>query len=373
MIRSDEHWLSTIDAFQAAALGAQSWETALHGVAESSGSQSVQLAGIDVNLSVLFNVLTNIDPAADTAFRTRLAINPRFKVCNELPVLKVTADADFITAEESRRDPFYQEVLYPLDRPFVCMTTLERNEGRFIVLAALRSQRAGHITDEQRAIFAGLAPHVRTAVRTQLALQGHGAAVLAGAFENLSIPVFLAGRSGKVSMLTQAAEALLARGRGLQIRAGQLRASQPDDTKALTDAIEAAAIGYARPGPPILRTVIIHSPNDDAGPIVLDVFPLPSAVRHHSFDISGSVPCAVVVARGAAGGDGRRAAILTAVYGLTCAEADIARYIARGRTAEFIASSRGVAVGTVRAQIKTILAKVGVRRQTELAARLNQL
>jgi hypothetical protein len=32
-----------------------------------------------------------------------------------------------------------------------------------------------------------------------------------------------------------------------------------------------------------------------------------------------------------------------------------------------------VSIGTVRAQIKTILAKVGVKRQAELTARLNQL
>jgi DNA-binding NarL/FixJ family response regulator len=35
--------------------------------------------------------------------------------------------------------------------------------------------------------------------------------------------------------------------------------------------------------------------------------------------------------------------------------------------------NRGVAVGTVRAQIKTIFSKIGVSRQIEVAARVNQL
>jgi DNA-binding CsgD family transcriptional regulator len=59
--------------------------------------------------------------------------------------------------------------------------------------------------------------------------------------------------------------------------------------------------------------------------------------------------------------------------GLTPAETDVALRLAEGKTAEVIAKARAVEIGTVRAQIKTILSKVGLNRQAELAARLNHL
>ena len=67
----------------------------------------------------------------------------------------------------------------------------------FIALGAIRSAREQHITGEQREIFAALAPHVRAAIRTRLALEGQGAAVLTGAMDALSIPVFVCDRTGR--------------------------------------------------------------------------------------------------------------------------------------------------------------------------------
>jgi hypothetical protein len=172
-------------------------------------------------------------------------------------------------------------------------------------LAAVRSQRDGHITREQRAIFSSLALHVRSAVRTHLAVEGHGTAVLHGAMETLAIPAFVCDRAGRVQSLTQSAEALVTNGRGLQLKAGQLQACDPNDTKALNDAFGAAAIGYAMPGPPVLRTVIVRGRNRERPPVVLDVFPLPAQPYQLSF-----VPRVLIVARGVGGSSARRAMVL---------------------------------------------------------------
>jgi DNA-binding CsgD family transcriptional regulator len=368
LIRTDEDWLSTIGVFQSAGVGAQSWETALEGFAQATGSRSAQLTGVDSNASVLFNVITNIDPLVHILFPATAGINPRVKAAHEAPVLRILADADFITPEDSRRDRFYQEVARPLDVPFICMTTLERQEDSFIALASVRSKRDGHITREQREIFAALAPHVRSAVRTHRALEGHGGTVLTGAMEALSIPAFVCDRSGRVKSLTLAAEALVTSGLGLQLKAGQLLACEPDDAKALANAIDAALVRLAVVGPPILRTVIVRGRDRDATPLVLDVFPLPVQPYQFSFD-----PRVMIVARGARGSKARRAAFLQSAYALTSAETEIAQILADGQSTDSIAAERGVAVGTVRAQIKTIMAKIGVSRQVELVVRLSQL
>ena len=147
-----------MDSFYAAALGEQRWEIALQGLADATGSRSAQLAGIRADKSVAFNTLTNIDPAIPQLFAETAAINPRVLAANTAPVLKVMADWDFITPEACRRDQFCQEILQPFDVPFVCLATLERSDEAFVALAVIRSHREGHITSEQRQVFATIAP-----------------------------------------------------------------------------------------------------------------------------------------------------------------------------------------------------------------------
>jgi DNA-binding CsgD family transcriptional regulator len=198
-----------------------------------------------------------------------------------------------------------------------------------------------------------------------------GAAVLTGAMDALSIPVFVCGRTGRtgrVGSLTQAAETLVSTGRGLQLKAGRLQACWPAETRALDDAIEAAIIWRAQPGPAVLRTVVVRGRDRNTAPLVLDVFPMPSQPCQFTF-----APRVLVVARSPRGSKERRRAVLQATYALTSAESHIAEYLAEGQSAEFIAAKRGVAAETVRTQIKAIMAKLGVSRQAELVVRLGEL
>jgi DNA-binding NarL/FixJ family response regulator len=165
-------------------------------------------------------------------------------------------------------DPFYQEVLRPYDIPYICMTTVARSQGTFFGLCAVRSHREGPISERQKEIFASLAPHIRSAVRSQIALQGQGAAIVSAAMDALSIPV---------------------------------------------------------------------------------------------------------VARGPHVSAARRAAVLSTFYALTPAEIEIAQALVDGKSANDMADARAVSVGTVRVQLKTIMAKLGVSRQVEVLKRLSQL
>ena len=189
---------------------------------------------------------------------------------------------------------------------------------------------------------------------------------LTGILEALSLAVILCDSDCKVRTLTRTAEALLASGRGLRLVDGRICALQPEDTHVLRDAVATARPEECSMEIMAPRTVVLRG---ESVPLVIDLFPLPSPQP-----LELTVPPSVLlVARGAAGGDHRRASVLQAMYGLTGAETEIALRLAEGRKAEVIAKDRGVAVGTVRAQIKTVLAKMGVRRQVELAARMSQL
>jgi DNA-binding CsgD family transcriptional regulator len=370
MIRDDEHWLELTDGFQQAAIDGGSWYDALSAFAKATGSQHGQLMCARDDGTMPLNLLTDVDPALPAAFTaaggTDPRINPRRRAGIARPPLTVLAESDFITPDDYKRDAHYQEFAVPWDVPYICLTTIERRQDLLVGLAAIRSRRQGHIDAEGRRAFASIAPHVRTAVRTNLALAERGDARLSDVFEALSIPAFICDRAGVVRRLTPAAETLVASERGLTLKLGRLTAQKPAEAGALGDAICAAA-SERRAGAPAGRLVVVHPSAPDAAPLAIDVISLSS--RGPSFTFDARV---LVLVRGSAD-DKRRAAILQSVYGMTRAETEIALQLCSGKTPEAIAGARNVSVGTVRAQIKALLEKAGVNRQIELVSRLSQI
>lgn len=373
MIRNDEQVIAVSDAFYSAALGGGSWYSALEGLAAATGSRMGELISVGSNATVPINIMTNIDPAARQAFEDcgggDPRINPRVNAGMNAPVLKVMAECDFMTPDEHKRHPHYLDFAHPWDVPFICLATLERDEDMLIGLAVVRSQSEGHISSEQREVFTRLAPHVRAAVRMQRALENEGAVLLTGAMEAMSTPAFVCDRTGRVQAMTPSAEAMVANGRKLQLQSGKLSAALATDSASLKDAIGLAASESSNLAARLPRTVIVRSGERDASPLVMDVIALPARTLEFSF-----APRVLVVVHGSQGGaDARRRTVLKSVYGLTAAETEVALQLAQGNATEAIAGNRVVAVDTVRAQIKSILAKLGLSRQIELVARLNQL
>jgi DNA-binding CsgD family transcriptional regulator len=68
-----------------------------------------------------------------------------------------------------------------------------------------------------------------------------------------------------------------------------------------------------------------------------------------------------------AGTEGNRGPVLRQLYGLTAAEARVACLIADGEEVEGIARQLGVSIATVRTQLKSVFAKMGVSRQLGVA------
>ncbi|HKE94506.1 MAG TPA: helix-turn-helix transcriptional regulator [Povalibacter sp.] len=372
MSTTNERWLSVVDAFQSAAIDPAGWYPALEGLAEVTGSRAGELICVGGDGHVPINILTQVDPRLVEDFIACNGgdprVNPRVAAGMRAPVLKVLAESDFLTPEEHARHPHYDEFARPWDIPFICLATLERSTDMLVGLAVCRSQQQGHISSGQREVFASIAPHVRAAVRTQMALENGGAALLAGAMEALSIPAFVCDRSGGVRALTPAAEALVRSNRGLGLRLNRLCADNAIESQALDEAVAAAAVGHTRPGPPVQRTVVIRGGTTNGAPLVLDVIALPRRPFEFNF-----VPRVLIVARGSRADAERKSQILRMAYALTTAETEIAMQLAAGKTPEAIAEARSVAVGTVRAQIKAVLSKLGVRRQVELVARLSEI
>ena len=130
----------------------------------------------------------------------------------------------------------------------------------------------------------------------------------------------------------------------------------------------AAAAGSTRPGAPSLKSLSINSANAPRAPLIVDIVSLPQ--KAFSF---GFRPQVLVTVRGLNHDDGHLLGALRAGFKLTAAEAEVALMLAEGQGPQTIAEARNASINTVRTQLRNIYDKLGVNRQSELAARLRPL
>lgn len=198
-----------------------------------------------------------------------------------------------------------------------------------------------------------LAASIRRARRAELALDA------------VAEPACILNASGRVHHYNLAAEALLRAGDGLTMSEKRLCASDPHTDSRLQGLIRSAASVSAatltQPG----GVIALPRPS---GRRALQVVVLP-------LRLSGSTSPPHVLLRV---GDPDRTAhtprgVLSALYGLTAAEAEISNALLTGHSIEQIADLRQVTSGTLRAQMNSIFRKTDTRRQSGLLKLLMSL
>jgi DNA-binding CsgD family transcriptional regulator/PAS domain-containing protein len=197
-------------------------------------------------------------------------------------------------------------------------------------------------------------PHVRRmlSIRGKLAAAQHSVAEVTALVDTVGLPMFLVDEDLRLRQVNAAGEELLRASEGLQLRNGMLRAEARHGDEQLRHAVarifardggEATAVGIGAPG---------------GGRLSLTIAPARSA----------HFRAAIVIADARAGAKCGRAQRLRSLFRLSRGEADLAVMLADGLSPTEIAEERGVAIGTVRVQIKQIAAKLGCSRQSEIVS-----
>ena len=350
MLQSEEEWAETLGAFHAAALGLASWDSALRGFARATGSKRGQLIGFGPE-GTLFNWITEACETTKTEFEEidghDPRVNSRVRVGSRAPEMQVLSEVDFDTDGDMRRSPAYGDFLRRHDMPFICLTTLVRRSGLLVGLAAPRGRRDGEIETAERRVFEQLAPHVRAAVLTQIALREHAAALVAGTLEAVAIPAFVCDFQGRVQAMTPGAESLVSADGRLKLREGRLGARNDADTRVLADMIRSAAFASLSTAPPPAGLVLRDASGDD--PLLVEVAPLPG--ERHAF---GFGVAALVLVRSSGPTDERVARTARLLFGFTAVESRVVAGLVAGRSPATVAEELGVSVGTVRTHVRTV-------------------
>jgi DNA-binding NarL/FixJ family response regulator len=350
---------SVADEFAAAALDGSRWLGALRAMASATRSQHGQLIGIGGPRTIPFNWVSDLDDKPLRDFVTisggSPTINPRVFAGTVTDVLEIAHEAHYEAAQPHLSSDIYLDYAREHDIPYGCQTKISEDEHGLIGLAVLRSAADGPTTEEDREIFAAIMPHARSAVRIHAALENDAPLLLAGALERMGSAAFVCDAHGYIRAMTPAAEQHLRQG-WLRRAAGALTAPNPADAIAIAAAL-AAAGSAPRTAAPISIAL-----TGDRRPQILDIVALP----HLPWTLSFRPRLLVLVRRSDT--HASASSLLQRAYALTGAEADIAVRLALGEARAAIAGAREVSLDTVRSQIKAVFAKLGVARETELAA-----
>lgn len=351
-------------AFGQAGIGADSWRHALQALSLATGSRGGQMIGLGGANAVPFNYTPELPEDAAEEFLAvgggDPKINPRVRAGMRAPVLSSLAEADFTSPSETPQGE-YTDFITRIDVPFICLTTLVRDESMAVGLSVLRTQKQGHITGEQQRTFDAIAPHVRRAVQLQVSLRDQSAQILAGALENLNIEAFVVDAWGRVRAMSRAAEERLRSQVHLAARGKRLTVRDPEAARQLESAIVRVASPTLDLDPP--PPFIVAQASGGEAPLVLEV----SAVARGTSEFGDGL--ALVVVRSPRNLEARLADLSKALYGLTPTEAAVASALAAGGSPQAVADRMQVSIGTVRTHIRRVFDKTGAHSLLELASK----
>lgn len=208
-----------------------------------------------------------------------------------------------------------------------------------------------------------LMPHMQRALqmRERFAELQLGKDFLAGGLDLLAMPAMFFDEHSRVAHLNKRAKLLLAENSVLRLEDGHLVASNVEVRRKLNFEI-ANAIQVSRGGAAQLNEVILL-PRPSQLPLMFMVAPVRLGVRQ-----THGAALAFIF-------DPDYTPSLTAdrvrkLFCLTDAEASLAVALCRGRTLDDIARERMVSLNTLKTQLKSVFAKTGTNRQTELVSLL---
>lgn len=353
-----------VDLAGRAPFGDGGWTAVLEELASATGSLRAQLMGMGRNASIPFNLVTNAPEKGIEEFAAIDGANPdlnwRVRAAIGVEPLRVVSERHYEAARRDIRIDVVNEFMDRYDMPFGCQATIIGEPDMLVGLSVLRSRADGPSTPDTWRIFEAVAPHVRSAVKTAIALEQEGAKLVAASMDTMAAAAFVCCEFGRVRAMTARAEDAMARGLAIRVVASCLKGVRPCDDEPITRALFRAignGVGAGRPG-----TIVV---NAHRAPALVSFLPLPP--RCWAF---GFTPRAVVIVRTAPRAAGPDCAVLGALYGMTAAEAAVVCALLAGETRDEIAARRGSSLATVQSQLKSVFRKAGVTREIELVNKL---
>jgi DNA-binding CsgD family transcriptional regulator len=268
----------------------------------------------------------------------------------------VSTDFDFTTPEQMLRHPYYQKFLAPHGLKYFAGVAIIGGENRW-ALSIQRSIKQGPFLPGELKQLAKLSACLGSAATMARALGFSAANVVVDTFEMSRTAIVLLNRSGEPIKLNRQAERLL--GSGIRVSKRRLVA----DTRDATDALDRAVHELIRGNYQSALMPPVRLPRPDRSPLL--AYPLRlSSVTANVFSDCQALLILVDTEKRFRPPE----LAIRVAFKLSTAEARLAARLATGEALESASEVLGIAKETARNQLKSIFAKTGVHRQSELVA-----
>lgn len=266
---------------------------------------------------------------------------------------------DMVSVGEFRRTEYYQDFWRPhADLMHTTGSLFAIDAERYGHVAFPRARRFGAYPTAVKDLLAALNPHLGAALRARFELdrQRLRDRLLARAFDAVPEPMFLIDSNGCVEIANPAAEAWLLGHRHLRRVGKRLACREPQAQRALSALQQPPALGHGLAARTAAFAVGGELCQWVLTPLVDDSSPAATRACHgHVLQVSFPQ---------------RRHEQLVERWaeakGLSLREQQVCLDLLRGQRPREIATDHGLAIETIRSQIKSLFLKLGVHSQAEL-------
>lgn len=281
----------------------------------------------------------------------------------------VITDRDLLSADEMEADPFYNDLLRRYGLRYFAAATVSPDPHIEVALSVQRALGRPEYSEAELKMLEQLAPHVESSLRLSIHLMDAQSVNIGmgTAMARIGIGVFALDSMGRIVSSNAASQALL--GDGLNVVNDRLVLTNP-----LTSEEAVAAIRNALDGDRIIlsqetRPILVHR-QSASRPLALYVLPIPAQHSGNGFLTRAR---AIVLLMNPTADGVPDPALIRDVLGVTLGEARIAALVGSGLSPKDAAERLGIAEETARSVLKRVFSKVGVSRQSELAAMMARL
>jgi DNA-binding CsgD family transcriptional regulator len=351
-----------------AAIERKGWPEFLGDLATEAGAEAMTLVTGSAPEACLHDLTVSVgtDPQVEARYSAYYgSIDPypqagslETAVGDFAPTERWMPEADFVRTE------FYNDYQRPNGWLHGFALPLMRDPGgRVAMVIGLRSKQRGIFGAETKQTLLQMLPHLQRALRIhdQLEIASLEQAASARVIDGVSVGVILVDERGRVVRTNSIADSIMAAEDGLQSRPSGLEGATTEQTAVLQYAIGDAAVTTQGRGTGAGGRLTLARPSG-LHPYVVEVSPLD---REAPLWGTPRAVAAILVSDGSPGAL-PSAGDLQRLYELTPAEAELVLHLARGLSLEQTAEQRGVAVNTVRSQLKRVFAKTNTNRQADL-------
>jgi DNA-binding CsgD family transcriptional regulator len=343
------------EIFASAATDASLWSRAIQTASEQTDSIGALILPVTGQGFPSAPATEGIARATEVYFRDGWCERDiRYSPLKSLLEGNVIDDLDFISPEEMKRTPYYQEFLAPTGLRWFGGIPV-RVDDQVWCLSIQRGIRQDPFSPEEKQKLKQLSRRLSSAAALARALGFAAASAALEAFDLSHTAVALLNAKGEVARTNRAADRLMAG--ELQVRQGRICSIDQGANDHLSRALR--ELLWKTSGASLLAPVML--PRKDKRPVLA----YPVKMSQLSASYFAECQAAIVLVDT----DARRRtpeATLRGAFHLTQAEARLASQLASGASLDTVCERLGIVKETGRNQLKSIFAKTGTSRQAEL-------